>query len=199
MGIKISELPQASSVSSTDILVVNHGSQTGKVALGFLLNAYLESEGYLTESVLGSYGYISASAVTSQIASSLADFYHEYLSECVMESDMSTILASYVTSQDIPGYISTYMTENFGSIMSEYLSENLGEYLSEFMSTYIYEQDFVDYLSEAIASALTDFPEDASEAGFVMLSTFAEVLEEYLSTSGGGAIYSAISGYLDPQ
>ena len=229
MGIKISELPQASSVSSNDTLVVNHAGQTGKVALSFLMQGYMSGAGYLTGSDLSAYMSDFISEYLSEMVTET--YLSEYLSECLSPlglSEMTTLseylseyLADhldffmseygYVDTESLSGILSSYMSDNnymTGSDVADYLSYNLYEYLGDYvtqeylsnlMEDYMTTESLSGYLSEKIGDAIDEFISSASEQGFVMSSTFASVMGVYLSEDGAAAIYSAISEYLNPS
>ena len=54
MGVRISELPVASSAGSNDSLVLNRGNTTSRITLQALMESYLSAAGYVTGSDLDS-------------------------------------------------------------------------------------------------------------------------------------------------
>ena len=197
MGVKISELPAASSANNSDSLILNHGSETKKITLEALLESYLSGAGLVTESDLDDAlsGYLSESDLSGYLSESdLAG----YLSE----SD----LTGYITESNLSSYLSeaigTYVSEAFGDVVTaSYLSEQLGSYvsasyLSEVLADYLSESDLSDYLSE---SDLSDYlsTSDLSEA-LSEYSTTAEVQnylrdQNYVSEDG---LSDTLSNYL---
>ena len=61
MGVRISELPSASSAFTDDSLVLNHGSETSRITVEALLESYLDGAGYVTEDYLSRAGFITES------------------------------------------------------------------------------------------------------------------------------------------
>jgi len=54
MGVKISELPVASSAGNSDSLVLNHGSETSRITVEALMESYLSGAGLVTDAKLPS-------------------------------------------------------------------------------------------------------------------------------------------------
>ena len=65
MGVKISQLPEVLSANSNDYLVINHEGATSQIMVETLMDSYLSSAGFITESDLADYlssnldGYLS--------------------------------------------------------------------------------------------------------------------------------------------
>ena len=73
MGVKISQLPEVLSANSNDYLVINHEGATSQIMVETLMDSYLSSAGFITESDLADY-----------LSSNLGN----YLSEYVTKSDL---------------------------------------------------------------------------------------------------------------
>ena len=69
MGVKISELPSASSANTSDSLVLNHGSETSRITLEALMNSYLSGAGLVTDAELAEslQDYVSENALSEAL------------------------------------------------------------------------------------------------------------------------------------
>ena len=110
MGVKISQLPEVLSANSSDYLVINHEGATSQIMVETLMDSYLSSAGFITESDLADY-----------LSSNLGN----YLSEYVTKSDLEN--CCYLSEPDL--YV--YLVDNLSNYLSEYLTESdLSEYVT---------------------------------------------------------------------
>ena len=186
MGVKISELPVASSANNNDSLILNHGGATRRITLENLIQAGKIAAQLLSDADLEAYldFYVSE----SQLSDALSGFLSESdLSDYLSESDMS----SYVyLSEELAHYVSSaYLSEALADyVSSAYLSEALADYLSE--------SDLDDYVSsDALSETLSDY---------VSVSGLSDALSDYVTSSamqdylrdGNYVTDESLSGYL---
>ena len=222
MGVKISELPVASSANNNDSLILNHGGatrritlenliQAGKIAAQLLSDADLEAyldfyvsesqlsdalSGFLSESDMSSYVEELAHFVSSAyLSEALADYLSESdLDDYVSSDDLSETLSDYVSVSGLSDALSDYVTS---SAMQDYLRD--GNYVTDdSLSGYLSNPDIEPYLSEGLAGLGNLLSAaDLDEAGYVSSSSFAAALEAYLTEYGGQTIFDAISQYIN--
>ena len=197
MGVKISELPVASSANNNDSLILNHGGATRRITLENLIQAGKIAAQLLSDADLEAYldFYVSE----SQLSDALSGFLSESdLSGFLSESDMS----SYVTMSYLSEAIGNYVSEALGDVVtSSYLSEELAHfvssaYLSEALADYLSESDLDDYVSsDALSETLSDY---------VSVSGLSDALSDYVTSSamqdylrdGNYVTDESLSGYL---
>ena len=115
MGVKISELPVASSANNSDSLVLNHGSETQRITLEKLMESGKRAAGLVTDSELQTYleNYVSESHLS------------DVLDDYVEGADISNYLSEYVTGSDMYGYLSEYVTESdLSNCLSDYVTQD---------------------------------------------------------------------------
>ena len=188
MGVKISELPVASSANNNDSLILNHGGATRRITLENLIQAAKIAAQLLSDADLEAYldFYVSE----SQLSDALSD----YLS--------ATDMSSYVTMSYLSEAIGNYVSEALGDVVtSSYLSEELAHYvssayLSEALADYLSESDLDDYVSsDALSETLSDY---------VSVSGLSDALSDYVTSSamqdyprdGNYVTDDSLSGYL---
>lgn len=200
MGVKISDLPAASSANNSDSLILNHGSETKKITLEAMLEGYLSGAGLVTEDELSDAlsGYLSESD----------------MGEYVTESDLSDALGDYLSESDLTGYItegnlSSYLSEAIASYMSDslgdvvtasYLSEQLGQYvsssyLSEALSDYLSESDLSEILSDTLSDYLSTSDLSDALSDYSTTSELQDYIRDQNYVSEDGLSYT-LSGYL---
>ena len=187
MGVKISELPAASSANNSDSLILNHGSETKKITLEAMLESYLSGAGLVTETELSDAltGYLSESDLAG------------YLSE----SD----LTGYITEDNLSSYLSeaiaSYMSDSLGDVVTaSYLSEQLGQYvsssyLSEALSDYLSESDLSEILSDTLSDYLSTSDLSDALSDYSTTSELQDYIRDQNYVSEDGLSYT-LSGYL---
>ena len=111
MGVKISELPVASSANNSDSLVLNHGSETQRITLeklmeggkrvaGLVTDSELQTylENYVTQDDLDNSGYMSEADVESVLSETIGDYLSDYVTRSDLEND------GYLTESELSDY-----------------------------------------------------------------------------------------------